>query len=268
MKDYLLELLAKHADHNVKLNMAREYLQAYALRALYNSGMFRTTAFLGGTALRFFYDLPRFSQDLDFSIMENPKYSFEDILKKIKSEFILGGYNADVSYNEKQAVQSAFLKFHDLMYEAGMSPHKNQILSIKIEIDSKPPSGAVSETRIINKYFPIAFLSYDLPSLFAGKLHAILSRKYIKGRDYFDLAWYLSKWTDISPNFILLENSLIQTGWKGEMPNKKIWRVLIREKIKKTDWKAVNDDVKNFLENPADMKVFSKENILLLLEKK
>lgn len=268
MKDYLLELLSKQGDHNFKLNIAREYLQAYALRALYDSGMFRTTAFLGGTALRFVYDLPRFSQNLDFSIIENRKYSFVDILKKIKSEFILAGYNVDVSYNEKKSVKYAFFKFQDLMYVAGISPHKNQVLSIKFEIDFNPPSGSGFETRIVNKYFPIAFLIYDLSSLFAGKLHAILSRKYTKGRDYFDLAWYLSKWKNLSPNFTFLKNSLIQTGWKGEMPNKKNWRFLIREKIEKTGWQAVNDDVKNFLENSDDIKVFSKENILLLLGKK
>lgn len=268
MKDYLLELLSKQADSNFKLNMAREYLQAYALRILYDIGTFRTAAFLGGTALRFLHDLPRFSQDLDFSVVGNKKYSFVDVLKKIKSEFVLAGYNADVSYSEKTAVQSAFFKFQGLMYEAGMSPHENQVLSIKLEIDANPPSGAVSETRIVNKYFPIAFLSYDLASLFAGKLHAILNRKYTKGRDYFDLAWYLSKWKDLSPNFILLKNSLIQTDWRGKMPDEKNWRGLISGKIKETDWQIVNDDVKNFLENSADMKVFSKENILSLLDKK
>ncbi len=268
MKDYLLELLSKQTDYNIKLNIAREYLQAYALRVLYDTGTFRNTAFLGGTALRFLHDLPRFSQDLDFSTVGNKKYSFVDILKKIKNEFILAGYNVDVSYNEKTTVQSAFLRFQGLMYESEMSPHKNQVLSIKFEVDSNPPRGAVCETRIVNKHFPIAFLSYDLASLFAGKLHAILNRKYTKGRDYFDLAWYLSKWKDISPNFILLKNSLIQTGWRGKMPNEENWMDLISEKIKTIDWQAVDDDVKNFLENSGDMKVFSKENVLLLLEKK
>jgi len=268
MKDYCLELAAKESGLNAKLNIMREYLQAYALRVIHDEGIFRSAAFLGGTALRFLYALPRFSEDLDFSFTGKDKeYSFAGLIKKVKEEFELAGYNIAVSYNDKKTVQSAFVRFEGLMFEAGISPLKSQKLSIKIEFDTNPPDGAVLKTHIVNKYFPISFLSYDLDSLFAGKLHALLSRKYSKGRDFFDLGWYLSKWGDLSPNLTFLCNALKQTGWKGEFPAEKSWRGLIYKVTSGADWKKVKEDVENFLENPADLNIFTKENVLGLISK-
>lgn len=265
MKDYVLELTARQTGFNAKLNIMREYLQSYALKILYEQGVFHSTAFLGGTALRFLHNLPRFSEDLDFSTVSKMEYSFVDIIKKVKEEFILAGYDLSVSYKDKKNVYSAFLGFTGLMYEAGISPLKSQKLSIKIDIDTNPPAGAQLKSEIVNKYFPIAFLSYDTASLFAGKLHALLNRKYIKGRDFFDLGWYLSRWKDISPNMTLLKNSLIQTGWKGKMPAKENWRNFFCDIVEHTDWQKVKADVVRFLENPADMDVFSQENLLNLI---
>jgi len=267
VKDYCLELASQKTGTNAKLNIMREYLQAYALRVMYDEGVFRWAAFLGGTALRFLYGLPRFSEDLDFSVTDKSKeYSFENIIRKIKEEFVLAGYSISASYNDKETVQSSFLRFEGLMYEAGISPFKNQKLSIKIEFDSNPPEGAVLKTDIVNKYFPVSFLSYELSSLFAGKLHALMSRKYAKGRDFFDLGWYLSKWKDLSPNIILLRNALKQTGWKGDFPTEKNWPVFIQKIVKDADWAKVKEDVVNFLENPGDMDIFTKEGVLKLVK--
>ena len=266
MKDYVLELASKHTNFNAKLNIMREYLQAYALRVLYDEGVFRSTAFLGGTALRFLYDLPRFSEDLDFSITKKTGYSFLDIIKKVKQEFALAGYDISVSYNDKKTVQHAFFKFRGLMYEAGISPLKDQKFSIKIEVDTNPPEGAVLKTYIVNKHFPISFLSYDLGSLFAGKLNALLNRRYTKGRDFFDIGWYLSRWKDLSPNITLLKNGLLQTGWKKELHSEETWREFLCNVIEKTDWEKVKQDVENFLENSSDVNVFSKENVLNLIK--
>lgn len=266
MKDYVLEIVSQQKGLNTKLNAMREYLQAYTLRVMSDFGVFHTTAFVGGTALRFLYNLPRFSEDLDFSITEGKRYAFVDLIKKIKQELILAGYDISISYNEKKTVQHAFIKFGELMYEAGISPIKDQKFSIKIEIDTKPPEGAVLKTDIVNKYFPLSFLSYDVSSLFSGKLHALLSRKYTKGRDFYDLGWYLSKWKDLSPNIRLLKNSLVQTGWKGELPENKNWRKILYDIVKKVEWIKVKQDVESFLENPKDLDVFTKENVLALIE--
>ena len=266
MKDYVVELVSKQTGFNTKLNIMCEYLQSYTLRILQDEGVFRSTAFLGGTALRFLYNLPRFSKDLNFSIASNMEYSFVDIIKKIKEEFILAGYDISVSYNDKKTVQHAFLKFAGLMYEAGISPLKEQKFSIKIEVDTNPPEGAVLKTDIVNKYFPFSFLSYDLESLFAGKLHALLNRKYTKGRDFFDIGWYLSRWKDLSPNMTLLKNALLQTGWEKEIPSERTWRECLYDVVKKADWEKVRQDVENFLENASDVNVFSKENVLKLIK--
>ena len=235
---------------------------------MHDNGVFRSTAFLGGTALRFLYNLPRFSEDLDFSLTENKQYAFADLAIKIKHELKLAGYDISVSYNDEKTVQYAMVKFNKLMYEAGISSHKAQKFSIKIEIDTNPPEGAGLKTDIINKYFLISFLSYDIPSLFAGKFHALLSRKYTKGRDFFDLGWYLSRWKDISPNITMLQNALKQTGWKEEMPSEHTWRDFLYAVVKATDWQKIEQDVGNFLENPSDMNIFTKKNVLSLLHRK
>ncbi len=265
MKDYVLELIASKTGFNAKLNIMREYLQAYILRILHNEGVFRSTAFLGGTALRFLYGLPRFSEDLDFSLVEKMGYSFVDLLKKTKQELTLAGYNISMTYNDKRTVYSAMIKFEELMYEAGISPLPKQKFSIKLEIDTRPPKGAVLKTDIVNKYFPISFLSYDLASLFAGKLCALLSRNYTKGRDFFDLGWYFSRWRDISPNITLLQNALKQTGWNKEMPTENSWREQLYKIVENADWKRVKQDVENFLENPSDLNIFTQQNVLSLI---
>jgi predicted nucleotidyltransferase component of viral defense system len=268
MKDYCLELVSRKDGYNAKLNTMREYLQAYTLRIMYDEGVFRSAAFLGGTALRFLYGLPRFSEDIDLSSAGKLPVNFEALLKKIMSELAAAGYDASISRSGQKTVNSAFIKFSGLMFEAGISPLKSQKFSIKIEIDTDPPQGAIFETQIVNKYFPISFLSYEINSLFAGKLHALLSRRYTKGRDYFDLGWYLSKWKGIEPNFTLLENALIQTGWDKDLPEKENWRDFIYKVVEHTDWKKVKQDVEPFLENPSDLNIFSKENTLQLLRSK
>ena len=164
MKDYCLELAGAQKTTAVKYNVMREYLQAYVLRIMHDKNIFESTAFVGGTALRFLYDLPRFSQDLDFSLHKKMKVPFSELMKVIKQELVLAGYGASVDYKEDKTVQSAFVKFEGLLYEAKLSPMKSQKFSVKIEIDTKPPEGAVLTTQIVNKFFPIAFLSYDLPS--------------------------------------------------------------------------------------------------------
>lgn len=265
MKDYVLEIISGKKGFNSKLNTMREYLQLYILRIMAGEGVFRDSVFLGGTALRFLYGLPRFSEDLDFSGKGYKGHRFVKLIKKIKEELILSGYEISISYDEKKTVYSAFIKFGGLMFEVGLAPIKEQKFSIKIEIDTNPPEGANLEKHIINRYFPLSFLSYDLSSLFSGKLHALLSRRYTKGRDFFDIGWYLAKWKDISPNILFLQNALKQTGWKGELPTKDNWRKLLYQVVANSDWSKVKKDIENFLEDPRDLEVFTKENVLTLV---
>ena len=265
MKTYCLELTSRKQGYNEKLNTLREYLQAYILRIMHDEGFFRFAVFVGGTALRFLYDLPRFSEELDFSLKDKGTLDFAALMKKVDNELKLAGYEASVSRDTQKTVNNAWVKFPGLMYEAGISALKLQNFSIKIEVDTNPPEGAILKTDIVNKYFPLSFLSYDTASLFAGKLHAILTRKYTKGRDLFDLGWYLSKWKGLSPNIHLLRNALTQTKWVGTLPTENTWRELIYETIANVEWNKAKEDVLNFLENPKDLEIFSQENVLALV---
>jgi predicted nucleotidyltransferase component of viral defense system len=266
MKDYLLELVASVDGENKKLNIMREYLQSYILRILFERKFFNHSAFVGGTALRFLYGLPRFSQDLDFSLIKKDNFSFPEIIEFLQTKLSSSGYKVNVKYSEKNVVYSAMAKFSRLLFEVGLSPLQDRNFSVKIEIDSNPPQGARVEDRLINKYFPLSFLSYDLSSLFAGKLHVLLTRKYTKGRDFFDLGWYLSRWQDICPNLKLLSNALEQTGWEVGFPTKDNWRDFLYEAVDNADWNLVKKDVETFLERPADLEIFNKKNILRLIK--
>lgn len=265
MKDYAVQLAASRTKNNEKLNCLREYLQSYILRILFDDGFFDYCAFIGGTALRFLYRIPRFSEDLDFSATGRTVYPFESGILKLKRELDISGYDVTIKYNASKTVQYAMIGFVGIMFEAGISPHRNQKLSIKIEIDTRPPAGAISVTHISDIYFPMAYVTYNLPSLFAGKLHALLCRNYTKGRDFFDLGWYLSRWPDISPNISLLQNGLSQTGWKEPFPAENDWRKWLFRVVESADWMVVKQDVMPFLERPADLNILTRENVLQLL---
>jgi len=153
----------------------------------------------------------------------------------------------------------------ELCSRPGSRPIPRQKLSIKVEIDTRPPAGAKTAVRIGGLPFPLAYRAHDLPSLFAGKLCALLCRRYTKGRDFFDLGWYLSRWPDLSPNFELLRNGLRQAGAKEPFPSEADWRNRIAGVVEQADWAEVRRDAAPFLERPADLEIFTRENILRML---
>lgn len=265
MKDYVLELTRAQTGANAKRNALREYLQAYLLRLGHDQGLFRQTAFIGGTALRFLYGLPRFSEDIELSVTKKKGFSFKPFAKKTSNALTLAGYRATTALKEEKTIQRLTVRFEDLLYEAGISPLRTEKLSIRIEVDTQPPRGARLETELVNRFFPIAFQTYDLPSLFSGKLTALLCRPYLKGRDLFDLGWYLSRWRDLVPNFPLLQNGLRQMGWTKTLPTQNNWRKILREVVAKVNWKQVRADVEPFLDRPTDMDIFTKENVIQLV---
>jgi len=268
MKEYLRSLIQTNPDLLWGRNITREYLQVRILEGMQRMGAFVPLAFQGGTALRFLYGLRRFSEDLDFSC-DNCSSSFEmaHYLRGLKKIFKGEGYGLEISYNTERVVHSALLKFEVLLFELGLSPHRNENLSIKIEVDTNPPKGAHMETSLVRKHVFLNLHHYDRASLFAGKIHALLSRKFTKGRDIYDLLWYLSDPTWPLPNFTFLENALIQTGWNGEMPHENNWRSMLAEKISGLDWGQVTADVSPFLEEPGELEYLTRENIISLLRK-
>jgi hypothetical protein len=267
MKDVLRGILDTVSGGLNKTLIAREYLQARILQALQDQGVFQRWAFVGGTALRFLYSIPRFSEDLDFSLADMGKaVDFNGALKGIESLFKKEAYDVIISPKGEKTVVSAFIKFRGLLYEVGLSPHASQVFSIKIVVDTNPPAGAVIQTSLVRRHVTLNLLHYDKASLLAGKLHALFSRRYTKGRDLFDLIWYLADRSWPAPNLTLLNAALVQTGWQGPVATGDNWRSLLIGRFEKFNWEAAHLDVEQFLERQEDVKLITRENLESLLK--
>ncbi|MEI6148325.1 MAG: nucleotidyl transferase AbiEii/AbiGii toxin family protein [bacterium] len=265
MKEQALAVARGINDPSQKLNKLREYLQAFVLRSLHESEAFRSLAFVGGTALRFLHNLPRFSEDLDFSIVSQDGYAGMDWMAKVKRDLVLAGFDAQVAWNDRKTVHTGWIRLAGLLREAGLSGMPDQKLSIKLEIDTRPPPGWHCERQVVSKYTSFLIQHYDLPSLLAGKLHAGITRRYSKGRDWYDLLWYLSQRPPIAPNVILLQNALDQTQGVG-VCDAQSWRALVRVRIESLDIDTVLDDVRPFLERPQDAALLTRDNLLGLMK--
>jgi predicted nucleotidyltransferase component of viral defense system len=267
VKEYLRQL-TESAENPVARNaLAREYLQARVLEALQETGSFMRWAFVGGTALRFLFSIPRFSEDLDFSLINTGKDAgFREALAEVRRVFSREGYRIDITVNERTTVASAWLKFPGLPYEIGLSPHPAQTLSIKLELDTQPPPGARLETSIVRRHCTLNLCHYDKASLLAGKLHAILSRQWTKGRDLYDLAWYLADRHWPEPNLVQLNAALAQTAWKGPTLTDSNWRGELAQRLEVLDWKRARVDVLPFLERERDIDLVSCITIKKLLD--
>jgi predicted nucleotidyltransferase component of viral defense system len=267
MKEFLIDLIRGDPEPRQKLNTVREYLQARILESLQRSGAMIPLAFQGGTALRFLYSIPRFSEDLDFALERpNERYDFRSYLEAIQSNLQAEGYKIQNKVNDQKTVHSAFVRFYGLLYELKLSSQTNAAISVKIEVDTHPPAGALLDTDLVRRYITLHLQHHDRASLLAGKLHAILSRSYGKGRDLYDLMWYLSDPNWPAPNLALFSNALIQTGWQGTFPTSENWRELILDRLKVLDWKAALADVQPFLERPGEIELLTLENLGRLLQ--
>ena len=264
MKDQALTLVRDAADPGQALNRLREYLQVLVLRSLHESEAFRPVAFVGGTALRFLHGLPRFSEDLDFSLVSAEGYAGGDWMAKVKRDLTLTGFDPQVTWNERKVVHTGWIRLVGILREAGLSGISTEKLAIKLEIDTRPPAGARCERRIVSRYLTFLVQYYDLPSLLAGKLHAVLNRGYAKGRDWYDLVWYLSQRPPVAPNVPLLQHALDQTQGVGAL-DACSWRGLVQTRLESLDMDAVAEDVRPFLERPQDAGLLTRENLVGLL---
>ena len=173
------------------------------------------------------------------------------LFKRLKAALEKAGYSLTIKASTGKIVSNAFFRFNGLPREIGWSEVPRIALSIKIEIDLNPPKGADIDTTLIQRFFPIAVRHYDLASLFAGKLHALAARPYAKGRDWFDLVWYLTERKDLQPNLALLQNALIQTGHMEISAAK--WRDEIRRRLRSLNWEEIVADLRPFLERQSDL---------------
>ena len=224
-------------------------------------------AFHGGTALRFLYAIPRYSEDLDFAL-ERPEagYQLRNYLQIIQRELTAEGYEMTIRLNDRKVVHSAFIRFPSLLHELELSPRLSEALAVKLEVDTNPPAGATLATTVVRHHVTLQLQHHDQASLFAGKLHAVLQRNYIKGRDLYDLLWYLSDPAWPTPNLVLLNNALHQTAWPGDPLTEEDWRDVVRRRVMTFDWSKLIADVRPFLEREAEMEILTRENVLRLLE--
>lgn len=264
MKEEALSLLHEFADPAQKLNILREYVQAKALRSFHESEAFVNLSFVGGTALRFVFGLPRFSEDLDFALENADGYKPETWIKKLKNDLLLAGFEPSLKWNDRTTVHKAWIKIEGLLSDAGLAAMKSQKLSIKLEIDTNPPEGARSERDLITRHAMLSINHYDLPSLMAGKVHALITRKYAKGRDWYDLLWYLGKRPPVEPNLCQLQNALDQTQGEGTMDSV-CWKRHLVETLNNLDCSVLAADAMPFLEHQNEAALLTIENMRSVL---
>ena len=256
-------------------NAIKEIVQEIALSGLSKGGFFEKAAFYGGTCLRMFHKLNRFSEDLDFALIEKDyTFKLDDFFPALKKEF--ESYGIELKIEAKKIdmnhdVQSAFLKANTLLLMMSFFPKNNdsdkilfnQKIKIKFEIDTDNPSGGTTEIRYSLLPSPYEIRIFDEATLFAGKIHAVLCRNYqkhVKGRDYYDYLFYVAKGSAI--NIKYLENKLKNTGGiLGEGENLTLEKIkqLLNEKFETVDYQSAINDVSNFIKDKEGLKLWKKE---------
>ncbi len=249
---------------NQKLNVTREFLQILCLKIMSEKKILDQMAFVGGTSLRILYDLKRFSEDLDFSLTKKQKYDFGKIHQQLLKSFHLYGLPLEANVRTQGNVHSMMMKFSGLLRELGLSELAQQKLSIKLEVDVNPPAGWRVTNTLVNKVYMFNIVHYDLPSLYASKLHACFCRKFTKGRDIYDFVWYLGK--KVKPNFTLLNKAIEQTKKKDVGIDEKNFKRFLLEYVGRINFNDAKKDVERFLEDKNELNVFDSKVITDTIE--
>jgi hypothetical protein len=168
--------------------------------------------------------------------------------------------------NDQKTVHSAYVRFYGLLHDLKLSALPGEALAIKIEVDTRPPRGAGLEFSLVRRHITLRLQHHNRASLLSGKLHALLQRKYTKGRDLYDLMWYLSDPDWPEPNLDMLNSALTQTGWTEPMPTPDNWRKLVHDKLVTVDWQIALADVRPFLERSHEIELLTLNNLTKLLQ--
>lgn len=264
----MLDIIKKHLNEAMsqeeKIHLVREDLQIIILKILYDLGLFKTMAFVGGTALRILFDLRRFSEDLDFCIIQNKDYDFDKLSQDLEYQLKKYALDADIKKNDQKVVQGIMLRFKDILLNLGLSPLKSQKLSIRVEVDTNPPSGWKTDISLISKMYTFTVVHYDIPSLYASKLCACFFRKYVKGRDFYDLVWYLGRKT--IPNLQLLNNAIRQIDSNAKIITEDNFKEFLKTQLAKINFDNVRKDVERFLVDKEELKLLNKDLIMQLIK--
>lgn len=256
--------------NNDYTNALHEVMQQVTLAGLHRGGFFDKAAFYGGTCLRIFHGIHRFSEDMDFSLLQSDEsFMLENYFESIISEFNALGRNVVINRKIKKNesnVESAFLKDDTAIYNLQFTTEHT--IKIKIEVDINPPLGFSTESKLL--LLPYSFMTrcYTLPDLYAGKMHALLFRNWknrVKGRDWYDFEWYVRN--NVALDFKHLCERTYQFGSlkEGELTQDN-FKSLLKEKISHTNIEMVKADVKPFIKNPQEMDIWSADYFMQLVD--
>lgn len=268
----------KPANEDETLSALREIMQEIALAGLSRTDFFKTAAFYGGTALRIFYGLNRYSEDLVFSLLQkNENFSLAPYFLSIQKEFESLGLKVSLRNKlktKKTAIESAFLKtetlweelvLEDIVAQIGIRSNKN--IKIKIEVDRNPPQGFNTEEKLMLRPFSFYVKCFDQPSLFAGKMHALLFRKWknrVKGRDWYDWEWFVRKGVSLNLSHFL-QRARDTGDWTKKSISKKQFLQLLTEKINTASFENIKADVRPFIKDAKQLDIWSKPYFLDLV---
>lgn len=268
-------------NNDERENAIKEIIQEIALAGLSRGGFFDKVAFYGGTCLRIFHGLNRFSEDLDFALLSKDSgFKLDEYFPALEKEF--RSYGIDISIETKKKdddadVRSAFLKGNTLMLMMSFFPKSedakrvvsNQKIKIKFEIDIDNPSGGITEYKYRMLPAPYEIQVFDEPTLFAGKIHAIICREYkhhVKGRDYYDYLFYIGKGSKFNMQY--LENKLKNTGKITDNESLTLEKVkeLLKERFLTINYESAEEDVSNFISDKESLNLWKKELFLSTLD--
>ncbi len=275
MNEALKQLMAQYEERQPGRpeDRLREVVQHLTLLALWRSGFYHQAAFYGGTALRIFHGLDRFSEDMDFSLVSpDPAFDLSPHLDAIQQELTGFGLSFRVEQKKKASdtgIESAFLKGNTaknlLTIDANLAEagtiHRHLMCRIKLEVDSDPPPEARFEMKTLLTPIPFQVKLYALSDLFAGKLHAVLCRSWksrVKGRDYYDLVWYIGR--GVPCHLAHLRARMIQSGHlksDEKLDRDELIRRL-RQRFERVDVEQAADDVRPFIQDPDALKLWNK----------
>lgn len=252
-----------------RLQALREVMQEIALAGLYRSGFFDRAAFYGGTCLRIFYQLPRYSEDLDFSLLHvDEAFRLEPYFQAIMDEFAALGIKVVINRKAKSletAIESAFLKNTTQVFDISLSGP--QVVKIKLEVDTQPPLGFATEEKLLLEPYSFYVKCFRLPDLFAGKMHALLFRQWkhrVKGRDWFDFEWYIRKRVPL--NLSHFNQRALQSGDIASPLCAESFRQLLLQKVQTIDLNNAKLDVERFVLDSAALAIWSNDYFADLIE--
>lgn len=243
-----------------KRNAIFEVNQQIILAGLYNGGFFEKAAFYGGTCLRIFHRLQRFSEDLDFSLLQSDEnFDFTQYFQPIIDQFSMVGRSVEIKKKDKKSfgkVESAFLKDNTDVYDISFQTDRS--IKVKIEVDTLPPLHFKTEQKLLILPFSFMTRCYTLPDLFAGKMHALVYRAWknrVKGRDWYDFEWYVRH--GIPLDFDHLAERILQ--FNHETIDRESFMILLKDKLASTNIEQVKKDVLPFIKHPEELNIWSND---------